>query len=294
MVVGFAANKLKITNESTNLGLSGILMKIALPSTVIMSMQRPFSVELLQNSGVVFIVTILTHFAAVCLGLFLCRIIGIQGRQKGVWLIALAFGNVSAMGFPVIEATLGADALFYVSINNAVFFLLLPTLGVFLIQSKEKSEDLIKSRKFSVNAVFIAAVIGLILFLFSVRIPAALGDALSMADRLTAPLSMIVIGGLLAQSSLKSVFAEIKLSILVMTKLLVIPLLVFFVSRLFISDGMILGVVVYLSAMPSAALVAIYAEHYKSDTASASNAVLMSTLFSPLTIPVISLVFSMS
>ena len=101
---------------------------------------------------------------------------------------------------------------------------------------------------------------------------------------MTAPLSMILIGGTLSSMKPKSLLDKDALCI-TFIRLLVLPLLVGFVLKLLPVDTLIASVAVTLVAMPVAANTATLAERYDGDVAFASVCVSVSTLLSVVTVP---------
>jgi predicted permease len=112
-----------------------------------------------------------------------------------------------------------------------------------------------------------------------------------MIGGMTSPLSMIIVGAILAKSPLKSMFGDWKMLPVIAVRLLIVPLISFAAMRLFIINPVMLGVIVVLSAMPAAALTSIYAEAYGADAALASRIVAATTFLSVITVPTLALVF---
>lgn len=286
ILFGLTARKLKIITDDVSRGLSSILLNFTLPCTIIMAMQRPFDRGLLVSGGVILGVSVAAHFAAVAVGIVLCRVCGVKDKQKGVWLFVMSFANIAYMGFPLISAIYGQEALFFCAMGNVAFNLLLPSLGTFLIRIGVKEEP---KTKHGANTALAATFIGLLLFVFSVKIPETLSNALTMTANMTTPVSMLIVGSFLAQSSLKTVLGDKKLYVLSAARLLLMPVCLLFALKPFIADSVMLGVMVYLAAMPAAAVTVIFAEQYNSDTAAASRAVFVTMILSLVTIPVIAL-----
>ena len=300
MLSGYILRKARIITDEVNAGLSAILLKVALPCTILMSMQREFSAEMLAEGLIVLAVALVLHFLTPALGLLLTKICRVPVDTRGIWLFALSFANVAYMGYPVINAIYGEDALFYVAMNNVSFNLLFPTLGYALVTYGLPKADA-PAQKASVrgvlkrlgrNEALIATIVGLTLFVTSVRLPAPVGNALSMAGSLTTPVSMMIIGGLLAKNSFKLVFSDVRIYALAAVRLLVLPLAAFAILRLFVTNPLMLGVMVYLTAMPAGAVLGIVAVQKGADAFTASKVVFMTTLLSLFTIPLISLLLS--
>jgi predicted permease len=106
-----------------------------------------------------------------------------------------------------------------------------------------------------------------------------------MVGSTTTPLSMIVIGSMLASSDLKNIFNGFTVYYAAAIRLILIPAVVFIVLRLLGSEGMLLGIPVLVSGMPAAANTAIMAEKFDADSMFASKCIFISTLFSIITIP---------
>ena len=297
MLAGFILRKIRVITDEVNTGLSSILLKVALPCTIIMSMQREFSMEMLAEGGVVFLVALAMHFIAIPIGLLLTRLGRVPMTQRGIWLFALSFGNVAYMGYPVITAIFGDAALFYVAMNNVAFNLLFPTLGYAIVvygmpkaEPQEKADVKTLAKRLATNEALIATVVGLALFVTSTRLPAPVGSALTMAGSLTTPVSMMIIGGLLAKNSFKLVFGDFRIYLLAAVRLLAVPLTLWLILRLFVQNPLMLGVMVYLAAMPAGAVLGIVSVQKKADSFAASKVVFMTTVLSLLTIPLISLI----
>ena len=108
-----------------------------------------------------------------------------------------------------------------------------------------------------------------------------------MVGSLTSPLAMMIVGALLAEVSLKELFADFLIYYGTFIRLIVIPVISLLILNLFKLPEIIVNVSVILSAMPAAANTAIFAETYQADSLFASRIIAISTLFSLLTIPLI-------
>ena len=52
ILVGYAIRKLNIVSDAINKELGNLVINIALPAYLIVSMNQPFSMEMLRNSGI--------------------------------------------------------------------------------------------------------------------------------------------------------------------------------------------------------------------------------------------------
>lgn len=148
--------------------------------------------------------------------------------------------------------------------------------------------------KFSIKSIISPPIIGVLtglsLFLLRIKLPLPIFNTLNMLGSITTPLSMIVIGSLLANSPIKETFINKKLYIVSFIRLLVVPSVVYFLLSLYIKNPLLLGVPVVISAMPAASNTAIMSKSYDANDQLASQAVFLTTLISIVTIPIISIV----
>jgi len=290
MGFGFVGRKVGMINDTVSDGLSGILVNIAMPSFIIVSMQQEFSIELLQDGGIVFVIFVAAHLLLAALAEVLARVFKIPHARKGVFLFALTFGNVGFMGTPVVGPLFGDAGLFYITITNVVFCLLVPLLGMRQIRVSVAIPDAPpQKRRLKINMPFLSAIVGMALFLTSTMLPGPVYTAIRHASNSMMPISMIAIGGMIAKMNMRMIFSDKGIFVLSGIKLLILPIIFAFVLRLFISDPVIIGVVVCLLAMPAPTLLAIFAEQQKTAPDYATSVVLISTVLSLLTLPIVSL-----
>jgi predicted permease len=97
---------------------------------------------------------------------------------------------------------------------------------------------------------------------------------------------MLIIGSLLSQINFKTIFSGAYVYIGSLLRLVVVPLLSFFLLRFAGISGIPLQLCVICAATPAAANTAIFASRYDGDTSLASRAVSVSTLLSIITLMV--------
>ena len=97
---------------------------------------------------------------------------------------------------------------------------------------------------------------------------------------------MIVIGSSAASYPLKTVFSQKKIYLLSAVKLLIYPLIAYFVFRLALGDNLLTRVLTIYIGMPTASVVNMTAIAYDADKESATGCVAMMTILSLITIPI--------
>ncbi|MBA1336141.1 MAG: Malate permease [Firmicutes bacterium] len=137
------------------------------------------------------------------------------------------------------------------------------------------------------NPGIVGAVLGLMLFLLSIKLPWPLYRSLEILGSTTTPLSMIVVGSILANIDVRKMFEDLKVFWVSAIRLILLPVAVFFILRVIGFEGLLVAIPVLITAMPAAANAAIMAEKYGGDSELGSKIVFVSTMLSLLTMPLI-------
>ena len=309
--MGFFLRKIGIIDDRVMQGLTGIFMVGSLPATILNSMlNQLFDAALLVNILTIMVSIVLAYFLFALVGLWMGKLFKLPRNRIGVYAMAMSFGNVGLMGLPVIIALFGGIGGFYGTIVILAYFVMLPTMGIWLtVKSASDEHGQAVKYKLKPNVALFAALLGLIYYVTQDFIPqqvihivrpavidgvggGPIGAFIGGMNAITTPISMLMIGSLLAKGKVSEVLGEPSIFALCAMKLLVVPVIIFFAIQGFIADPVVLGVIVLQTAMPAASLSAVYAEKYKADSAFASRAVMLSTALSLITIPLIAMLLS--
>lgn len=284
IVVGYGIKKLGIVSEAINKEIGNLVINIALPAFLIVSMNMKFSMEMMWNSGIFVIISFGVYAFFAVAAKFISRLLRVEGKSQDVFEYVLLFSNVGYMGYPVIHVVYGETGVFYTAIYNLSFSLLVWSYGVYLMN---RHSDHKEKRKGFLNPGLLAVLIGFAMFAFSIELPRPVFQTLKMIGDTTTPLSMMFIGFILAESKLSELLTDWKIYALSGIRLLILPMMVFAgLSMLGLKD-MMLTIPVIIAAMPAAANTAIIAAKYHSDFKLASQVIFVSTLISVLTIPMV-------
>ena len=210
----------------------------------------------------------------------------IKDGDKGMYKLITSFSNLSFMGVPVISAVYGEGAIFFASLGNIPFNVLLYTVGIMLLQSNGEKKEKI-SIKSMINVPIIATVIATVIFLFEIPMPVIVVDVADMLSDACAPLSMMCIGLSLGSVSIKDAFVHPRIYGINFMRLIVAPVAVWLVLKLFVSDIVMLGSIVIIAACPPAIICALLGMDYGRDGVEASETIFVGTVLSMFTIPLL-------
>lgn len=287
IIPGVVFKKTGNITESQTKGLSNIVTKLTLPFLIIDSMQIEFSKEVFHSSLVVIWITILFFILAALMAVPVSRLCRMTKPQTGIFIFMMMFANTGFIGFPIIQALYGKEAIFYASMVEMINDFMIFTAGMAVIQITSGGKAKVNWRDF-VSPGVICILFGYLLFLFNLRLPGFIGQSVHLIGTITTPLCMFIIGSQLGEIKIKELFNDFKIYVMTFLKLLVLPAAVLVLLKFFFHGNiLILEVVVISFAMPAAVATAIFAEQYNSDVVFASRSVLFSTLLCMVTIPIV-------
>lgn len=286
IAAGFGAGKLKVLGPEAVRGMSRFIVDFTLPALVLVSMQKPFSAELRDEALRMLGISFAIYLSALPLAALWARVIGSRGPESGVHEFGGTFANVAFMGFPIMGAYFGKDILFAVSIYNMPFQLLAFSLGVIMLTRGNSGVPRISLRQW-INPAILSTCLGFVFFLGSVRISGPLLSGLTILGEMTTPLSMAVIGAILARMEVRGILGNIRVYLTSVYRLILHPLALWAVLSAFGLRGNSLAIPVVLAAMPVAANASILSDAYGGDSETASALVFVSTAVSLITIPLL-------
>ncbi|HMM06860.1 MAG TPA: AEC family transporter [Clostridiales bacterium] len=280
---GYLGFRTKILNAEGNKAISRLVIYLTLPALILSSVAEV--PQDIAKSAVLLLLgaSFFTYALLGAVSLAVPRLLRADRSDYGVYHFMTIFGNVGFMGFPVLSALFGEKALFLAAIFNLPMNLFCFSVGILMIAPKGTK------LKFTtiLNPTVVASVAALLLYLLPLSLPTVLNDGLSLLGSATIPLAMILIGSSLAQLPFREVWNIPKLYLLSLIKLILCPLLIYYVLNLFIDDSLLLGIATVLTAMPVATNATMLCIEYNGNELLASRGVFISTVLSLLTIPLI-------
>ena len=285
LALGYLCARLKLVGPEFNKGLSKLVINVFLAGMILSSV---INKKLEMTGGdVAFGLLMMTLSMLICVGIgwLSPTLLRIKDGDKGMYRILAAFMNNGFMGFPLVAAVYGENTVFFASLSNIPFNLLLYTVGVMLLQKGDKSTKF--SIKSVINVPIVATLIAFVIFIFEIPMPKLVDDVADTLSAATVPLSMMCVGLSLGSVSLKEALMQPRLYGISLVRLLICPLAVWLVLRIFITNPVILGTIVLLSACPSAIICTILGIQYGRDGVESSEAIFISTMLSMITIPLL-------
>lgn len=285
ILVGFGAAKLKMIDGRFSQQLSVFVINISSPCLIVSSVLGDISPDknlILPVLGI----GCVTYAFFVTVAMLLSRLMSKDRDMQGIYGFMLTFGNVGFIGYPIVASIFGQYAIFYASLLNIPFTILAFSLGKKMIQGGQGSLDL--NWKVFVSPAMIACYVSVLIVVFDIDwLPDLVVTPLTLLGNITVPAALLVIGTSMAQMDLRKIFSGKLVWGVSVLRLLVLPVVIFYLTRLMGFDDDILGINTVLAAMPVGTYGAMFCLQYGKDESVMVQGILISTLLSIISIPLI-------
>lgn len=204
--------------------------------------------------------------------------------ERCVYEYSLTVPNYGYMGYALAEALFGQVGLMDYMVYTMPLSLFVYTIGFARLTKQGVS------LKKLCNPVMIAMVLGIAVGLSGQKLPGVLTDVVSKSAACMAPVSMLFTGIVISGFSLRSLFANGKNYIMIALRLLVIPLLVGLVMRLF-CDKQVVQIAVLCAALPCGMNTVVFPKMVDENCQIGAGLAVLTAVISCITIPLILTIF---
>jgi predicted permease len=283
IALGFVLGKRGWIDEHTNKKLINLLLMVAMPCALFSAFPEVFHMDALWllvwglgAGGLIFLIMIILSKL-----LFMKRF---SRKNHFEYQFAFVFNNAVFLGYPLVSAIFGADGLISYAGFVLVFNLMLFGYGVMLFEEKF---DIKYIGRALINPNIIAVLLGALAFVFSFQLPTPIASSIGYLGAIMTPLSLICIGYMLSRAQLGKVFRNRKIILTCLAQLVLGPLIAFGTMKLIGAPDSVLAIIVLIQALPTATTLGLFAEKYSRDTENASGLVVVSTILSAITLPIV-------
>lgn len=288
-VPGFLLSKSKLVDKGAIPAFAKVLLYVCQPCLTFYSFDKAdFSGDLLVNLGIFFLIAFAAQFGLLMLFYLLFRKKSAENVRYRIVNMALVLGNCGFFGIPVVEKLFPerSDAAVYCLVFTLAMNLLCWTMVLYIVTRDRKY---IKAKNLLINPATLSFAVGLILFVMGIKLPSILSEAVSLGGKISTPLCMTILGMRLGVSTFRGVFLSPLQYVTVLLKQTLIPLIIFGAVWFLPVDLFIKELAFILFCCPVASNVLNFAEIGGKGQEEASGCVLLGTMLSIATMPIMML-----
>ena len=285
MFIGYLCSKIHVTGPAFNKNASSVMMNVFLSATILSSV---VNVEPTMSNREIY--TIVALFFVMMIVIWAIawadvRLLRIPREEAGVMLCLITYMNTAFVGFPIVETMYGQEAVFYASLSGIPFNIMLYSVGTITLCGDGTGEK-ISIRKM-ITVPLVVTLIGAVIFTLRIPFPQVVEDIIDTLAGATIPMSMIIIGTSLGAVSIKDAVTDWRIYVISLIRLIVCPIVVYYLLSLFMSNPTIVGIITIEAATPAAMVLTVLCLQYDRDDSLASKGIFISTVLSMVTIPFI-------
>ncbi len=290
IAVGFFFSRREIITQNVINGMTRVLFDVVTPCIIISSFQIDKTDDNLKELLIFAAATVVYFIVAIAFS-YIFYLKKSDPKETAVKRICSIYSNCGFMGFPLLMALssiVGANGVFlgsvYITVNNFFIF----TQGVLIYPPKDGNKPKFKDnlKKLLSPAVF-GVFIGLMLFVFSVKLPEIIAKPVEYLGSMNTPLAMLLIGAMIEKSDWKHIFTDKRVYFTTACRNLIMPLLCLGVLALFELNSTVFITLLVITACPVAGNCVIFTDLYGGDRDLCSKVFTLSTLSSALTLPLV-------
>ncbi len=288
----FVLRKTGLTTEEAIPSFAKVLLFVCQPCLTLYSFSKvEYSPDILKEMGLFFLISLMLQLSLMLLMYFLLRRKYEEKAKYRIFTIATVISNCGFFGVPVVEKLFPdkAQGALLCMVFSLAMNILCWTLVLFIVTGEKKYISL---KRVFLNPSTISFAAGLLMMIFSLRLPDFLSESVNLLGKMATPMCMVILGMRLGSVSLRSLFSDISVYVTVFLKQMLIPAFIFLILLIVPMDSFLKELTFILFCCPVASNVLNFAELSGRGQKEASFVVLLGTLTSILTMPLMMFLLS--
>jgi predicted permease len=284
MLTGALLKRIGIISKEGKICLSNLVIDVILPCTVIKAAFVKQGDNFLQTGFTLLVACTLIELTAFVLNRFLYRRYETERRK------VLQYGTIASMsgflGTPIVEDLYGDLGVLYTAIFLVPMRTFTWSLGTSYFLNKGGTSRRQLVIKVLTHPCLVAVFISLFLMITGMPVPSPIRRCIIMIGNCNSAIAMFVVGTILADVNPLTIVNKDSL-FFCLIRLIVLPIIQAGICSVLGMEGPALGVSMILIGMPAATTTAIYPALYNGDAVFGTQCVVLSTLLSMVTLPLL-------
>jgi len=283
VIVGYIVRRTGIVGAEGRKNIVDLCLYVTLPFNIVNAFIGKFEWDILVTSGIVLLLSAGYNVISILISKFVFK--KEEEKKQKTLRYGTIVSNGSFLGNPAIEGVYGTTGLFYAAVFMLPVRVVVWTVGVSVFLKGHK-ENVWK--KVLTHPCMIAMYIGTVFMLTGVSLPGFLQNTISGISNSNTPLSMMLVGMMLAEINPKGLINK-TMVFYTFVRLIGIPLVIFVLLtgvEMFVPiDPMLRGITIIMAGMPTPITTALLASKYGGDETCATGMIFLSTIASMVTLP---------
>lgn len=283
MLMGYV---LKISGklpENASKILSTVMVYVCMPCLSFATQAKNMTVANFKDQGVTILAGLIVLAVSYVVALLLTRFFSKDDFEKGIFIYSFTIPNLGYMGYPIVEAVFGNEALFHMMMFVLPMNVFIYTKGISML-SPQAGKGF---KGFITNPSIVGLFAGMIVGLSGLKLPEIVNDITSTASACMAPLAMMMTGVVIASKPLKELVKGGRPYLASVLRLIVLPLMGLLIMVALNVPDYIIKVAVATLAMPLGLNTVVFPEAYGGDGRPGARLAFVSHTMAVVTIPMV-------
>jgi len=298
IILGIIVRKKGFISSLTIKEMSVIITKVFYPSLIISSFIKNFTSEDIITNYILPLGTILIMFTGYIYGIIFTKFIKFKNeKEKNTFHFQCTINNYSFLPLPIILFLYGEKDISKLILSTFGSEISVWTIGILSLTGNKFEKKALKnllsipmiSIIFSIIGIFLKDKINLENYII-IESGKSILNIINLLGNATIPVALFIAGAKMGEIEFKKIFI-FKSLLLVFLRLILIPLTSIFFFYIFSFPYEIRKILIVVAIMPSAIASIVLSEAFESDSKFAAETVLLTHLFSLMTIPVFLSIF---
>lgn len=280
-IVGCIAYKTGIITEKSNKSLTSVLLMAVNPIMIINAYQTEVNERLMHNFIISAVLAVASHLIGIALSFLL---VGAKRPDYETERLSVVYSNCGFIGIPLVNGLFGMEGVLYLTAYMTVFNICLWTHGV--IQTVGRT-DMRTTLRHLASPAIVCSILGLLLFVFKIKLPAPAAEAVEQISATNSPLAMIIAGATIAQTDIRKALTAVRVYYISALRLFAVPLVCVLAFMSFGIEEKVVITAIVEAACPAAASATMFAINYGKNAVYASEIFAVSTILSFVSLPAV-------
>ena len=288
IIIGYVLVKCKVLPENAASVLSKLENTVFIPALVMGTFIENFTVEKISTAWKLIAISFLIALIVIPIAIAVSKLVTKDKFTQKIYTYGLSFSNFGFMGNAVVSA-LFPDIFFEYLIFTLPLWILIYIWGVprLLIADCDKKTTFKDSLKSFANPMFISMIIGMIIGLCNIQLPAWIASIINVSGNCMSPVAMILTGVVVSSFPLKKAFTNVSVYVISIIRLIAIPLAFVGIAAILKMPRTAFICALCSLQMPLGLNTIVIPSAYGKDASVAASMAIVSHLLAVVTVPLI-------
>ena len=293
IVLGYMLMRCRLLPDNAQTVLSKLENLVCIPALVLGTFISNFTVEKVTMARDLLLFSLILQGVSILLSVPMAKLCSRDAYERRIYRYGLCFANFGFMGNAVVSALFPDIFMEYLIFTLPMWSLIYLWGAPVLLMADGGRVSARQRLKSFVNPMFVCTILGMIIGLTGLKMPAFLTAAVTSAGNCMTPLAMLLTGMTVAQFDLKKVLSITGVYRATALRLLVFPALILAFLLVCPLPRTFAVCAVCALSMPLGLNTIIIPAAYGKDTRVAAGMALVSHIISCVTIPAVFMLFEM-